>query len=277
MSDRDLASGIDHHAIAAELFSLLGTGRQISSLTARYPELSLTDGYRIAELVRLLREERGERPVGRKIGFTNRAAWENFSVTAPIWGYMFDQTVHDLTSNDVTFSLTGLAEPRLEPELILALASVPSPGMDELAMLGCLAWVAHGFEIVQSVFHDWSFTAADAIAAFGVHGALLVGPRHRVEGDEERWFRSLSSFEVHLERNDEGMAKGHAQDLLGGPLTALRHLVDLLARDDTSPSLAQGEIITTGTLTTAFPATAGETWSTRLTGVALEGLRVRMT
>jgi 2-oxo-3-hexenedioate decarboxylase len=55
----------------------------------------------------------------------------------------------------------------------------------------------------------------------------------------------------------------------------LRHLVDTLACDQLNPPLAAGEIVTTGTLTRAFPVAAGQTWTTELTGVALGGVSVR--
>ena len=47
--------------------------------------------------------------------------------------------------------------------------------------------------------------------------------------------------------------------------------------DDGSHSLAAGEIVTTGTLTRALPVSGGETWTTELTGVALDGVCVRFT
>jgi len=55
----------------------------------------------------------------------------------------------------------------------------------------------------------------------------------------------------------------------------LRHLIDILARDQVNPPLAAGEIVTTGTLTRALPVTAGETWTTELTGIGLGGICVR--
>ncbi len=48
------------------------------------------------------------------------------------------------------------------------------------------------------------------------------------------------------------MERGQGSNVLGGPLSALRHLVELLARDPHNPPLQAGEIITTGTLTRAF-------------------------
>jgi len=52
------------------------------------------------------------------------------------------------------------------------------------------------------------------------------------------------------------------------------HLVELLAVDRINPPLSAGEIVTTGTLTRALPVAPGETWMTKLTGVALDGIRV---
>ena len=66
------------------------------------------------------------------------------------------------------------------------------------------------------------------------------------------------------------MDMGHALNVLEGPLSTIRYLIDLLARDPDSPPLAAGEIISTGTLTRALPVKPGETWTTRLKGIALE-------
>jgi 2-oxo-3-hexenedioate decarboxylase len=61
---------------------------------------------------------------------------------------------------------------------------------------------------------------------------------------------------------------------MSGPVSALRHLIDILARarDQVNPPLAADEIVTTGTLTRALPVSAGKTWTT---GVALNGVSVR--
>jgi 2-oxo-3-hexenedioate decarboxylase len=45
------------------------------------------------------------------------------------------------------------------------------------------------------------------------------------------------------------------------------HLAELLAADPLNPPLAAGEVVTTGRLTRAFPAAAGEVWTTELTRI----------
>ena len=262
---------IDIQAVAAEAFGTLDTGRQIEPFSSRLSSFNLDDAYRVTAAVRKMREARGELPVGRKIGFTNPAVW----TYAPMWGYVYNRTVHNLSEIGDTFSLMGLAEPRIEPEIVFRLAVAPTLGMDERTLLESIDWVAHGFEIVLSIFPGWKFSAPDAVAAFGLHGALLIGPCHSIAAHAEDWGRTLSTFEIDLKRDGTVVDRGRAANVLGGPVSALRHLIDILARDQINPPLAAGEIVTTGTLTRALPVSGGETWTTELTGVALNRVRVR--
>jgi 2-oxo-3-hexenedioate decarboxylase len=265
----EAAANLD--AIAAEAYSILGTGGQIAPFSARYSDFELKDAYRVTAKVRALREKAGEIPRGRKIGFTNRTTWAQFGVYAPMWGYLYDRTIHDLASIDGTFSLAGLAEPRIEPEIVFGLSAAPGPGMDMTQLSSCIDWVAQGFEVVHSIFPAWRFAPADTVAAFGMHGALLIGRRHR---GAEQIASSLSTFEIDLYRGGELVDHGAARNVLDGPLFALAHLIDVLAKDPANPPLAAGEIITTGTLTQAPFVHAGEVWSTQLTGIALDGVSV---
>jgi 2-oxo-3-hexenedioate decarboxylase len=262
--------------VAGEAMTVLGNGRQIAPFSSRHMAFGLDEAYRVTAAVRKMREATGERVLGRKIGFTNRTIWAQYGVYAPIWGYVYDGTVHDLAKIAGEFSLVALAEPRIEPEIVFGMAAAPEAGMDERELLGCIAWVAHGFEIVQSVFPDWRFTAPDTVAAFGLHGALLIGERHRVsDSNREEWLRTLSSFDIALHCNGEVVDRGHAANVLDGPLSALRHLVELLAHDTVNPAVAAGEIVTTGTLTQAMPVKSSERWTTTLSGVTLDGIDIR--
>jgi 2-keto-4-pentenoate hydratase len=261
-------------AIAAEAFAALGNARQIPPFSSRPQGLSIDDAYRVTPLVRQMYEAGGARVTGRKIGFTNRTIWAQYGVYAPIWGYVFDRTVHDLAAVE-TLSLAPFSEPRIEPEIVFGLAAAPSAQMDETALSSCIAWVALGFEIVQSIYPGWKFSAADTIAANGVHGALLIGPRQPFAPRAAEWLRTLSGFEIDLSCGGRLVDRGHAENVLGGLLSALRHLVGLLASDPVNPPLAAGEIVSTGTLTKAMPVVAGETWSAAPKGIALGAIQLR--
>ncbi len=269
--DNDTVEGI-----AAEILGAADARRQIAPATERHPDLDLAAAYRVSAAVRRLRRARGEQPVGRKIGFTNRTIWPEYGVWAPIWGDMFDSTVETAPPEGAVFELARVVEPRIEPEIAFGLARAPAPGMDEPALLSCIEWVAHGIEIVQSLFPGWRFAAADTVAAFALHGAYLLGPRVAVKQDEQAdWLARLADFEIALERNGAEAAGGHAPDVLDGPLSALAHLVGLLAEDPVNPPLAAGEIVTTGTVTRALPVASGEHWRSRVTGLPLPGLALR--
>lgn len=274
ISSTTAAAPADLQAIVDEIFATLGTGRQIAPFASRPPGLALADAYRAAAILNDRREARGEKRLGRKIGFTNRTIWKEYNVYAPVWGYVYDSTVHDL-GKTATLPLAGLPEPRIEPEIVFGLAAAPSADMDETALLACVEWVAHGFEIVQSIFPQWKFSPADTVAANGVHGALLIGPRHPIAPRAAQWQETLADFKIDLLCDGRLIERGHSANVLDGPLSALRHLVGLLAQDRLSPPLAAGEIVTTGTLTRAMPVRPGETWSTSLDGIALDGIGLR--
>jgi 2-keto-4-pentenoate hydratase len=261
-------------SIAAEAFAALVGTRQIPPFCSRPGGLSVDDAYRVTPRVRRLYEAGGAKVIGRKIGFTNRTIWPEYGVYAPIWGYVFDRSLHDLAALD-TLSLASFSEPRIEPEIVFGLSAAPSAQMDETALSSCIEWIALGFEIVQSIFPGWKFSAADTIAANGVHGALLIGPRHPFAPRAAEWQRTLPAFQIELNCDGRLIDRGHAENVLGGPLSALRHLVGLLANDPLNPPLAAGEIISTGTLTKAMPVTAGEVWSAAPAGIALDEIRIR--
>jgi 2-oxo-3-hexenedioate decarboxylase len=267
-------TGIDIGATAGEVLAAIDSHRQVAPFSTRGPNFGLDLAYAVTAELRRLRTLRGERQIGRKIGFTNPAIWAEYNVHAPIWGDMYDTTTRSLGTPE-QLSLSLFVEPRIEPEIVFKLARSLNPQMDERQLLGAIEWVAPGFEIVQSIFPAWRFSAADSIAGNGLHGALLIGPPQTAAAlQAPDPVRALADFSVTLYRSADVMDRGRGSNVLGGPVSALRHLVELLGRDPHNPPLRAGEIVTTGTLTRAFPVAAGERWSTRIDGVALEGLQI---
>jgi 2-oxo-3-hexenedioate decarboxylase len=213
--------------------------------------------------------------VGRKIGFTNRTIWDEYGVHHPIDGPIYDTTVRHVACPVTEVSIGHLVEPRIEPEIVLGLSAAPKASMDETALMGCIGWIAHGFEIVQSLYPGWVFKGADCVAAFGLHGALLCGPRREIgAGERAAMLRQLETFEIALDRDAKRTDRGKAANVLGGPVSALRHLVGTVAADSEAEPLKEGDIITTGTITRAFPIMPGERWTTAINGLPLSGMDV---
>jgi 2-oxo-3-hexenedioate decarboxylase len=257
---------------ADELLTALSNRHQLSPLTGRGEPIDEAQAYRISRAVTARRVAQGERVVGRKIGFTNRTIWEEYGVHRPIHGPMFDTTVREV-DGPAQAEAGRYVEPRIEPEIVLGLIAAPEPDMDEMELMSCIGWVAHGFEVVQSLFPGWTFALPDCVAAFGLHGGLFIGPRLVIAPDDHAlWLDRLTSFSLHLARDGAEVDVGKATNVLDGPVSALRHLAEAISLDREADPLKAGEIITTGTVTRAFPIKPGERWTTRLVGIELPGM-----
>lgn len=233
----------------------------------------MADGYTVALRQRAQRIAEGWRPAGRKIGFTNRTIWPRYGVYEPIWGTVYEETLTFAANHTAAVRLAGLAQPRIEPEVCFRLKRAPrSPEPENL--LDDLEWMAHAVEIVQCDQPDWRTSLEHATAANGLHGRLVVGAPVAVQG-VPGLEQALARMTLELSRNGAVVDRGAGANVLGSPLAALGHLVEALARQPEAPPLAAGEIVTTGTLTDAHPVAAGETWSTRISGIALPGLTVK--
>lgn len=263
--------------IAQSILDALDRRRQIAPVGDGRPGFGLDEAYAVADAILAARAARGERPAGWKIGFTNPAIWDEYGVRAPIWGPLYDSTVRACDPDHETVELDADAflEPRIEPEIVLRIARPPRPGMDERELVSCIDAVAHGFEVVQSVYPGWRVSAADTVAAAAMHGALVHGPLAAVDqARADEWMEQLESCDVTLFRDGEEVDRGTGRNVLGGPLSALRHFVDGLAARPMARGIEAGDLVSTGTVTRAFPVAAGEMWSTRVEGLPLPGLRL---
>ena len=258
---------------AQELLAAIGSGRSVPALTSRGPGFGVAEAYAVAEALHRARLARGERVAGRKIGFTNRGLWPVYGVDAPIWGHVYDATLLHARDGRAEIPVGSLPEPRIEPEIVLHFAAVPPTTGDEAAILACIDWIAHGFEIVQCPFRDWKFKVADTVAANGLHGALVIGTPVPVAGIVD-CARKLRELRLTLFRNGVPHAAGTGANVLGSPLLAFAHFAGALARLPQFAPVGAGEVVTTGTLTDAYPVAAGETWHTRIEGIELPGLEL---
>src|SRR5690606_17749843 len=130
---------------------------------------------RLQAEINQLRLERGDKPLGYKIGFTNQSLWPVYGVSAPIWAPIWDTTVFQSDAGPsvqiahveldrIGKPIGSFNLPRMEPEVVLGLRKAPaSDSIEDLA--DAVEWAAHGYELVQSAWPDWKFSAAEAFAA----------------------------------------------------------------------------------------------------------------
>jgi 2-oxo-3-hexenedioate decarboxylase len=260
----------DTTAKAVEILDALDRQQRLAAFSG----IEMREAYAVIAEMRRLRTARGETVMGRKIGFTNRTIWDEYKVFAPIWGYMYDTTLFEASAGR-NIDLSRFAEPRIEPEIAFGFSRAPQAEMSPAQILDCVDWISHGFEIVQSHYPDWKFTAPDTVANNALHGAFFLGEKVSLTSDRAAWVEALTKFEISLFRNGELADKGHARNVLDGPLFAIKHLLDLLKDDPHNAPVAAGEVITTGTVTKAFPVASGERWRTEVHGLKLPGISIR--
>jgi len=263
---------------AHQLLDARAQVQMIPPLSSNGP-LTVADGYDIARSMIDIRTAQGETMVGRKVGFTNRKIWPKYGVSepirTPIWTPIFDATVRYTEDNRGLQSLEGALQPRIGPELVFKLNQTPAPDATIEQLAECIEWMAHAFEIVICPFPDWKFEMADSIAAFGLHGSLIVGEPKMLSAASRRSLAEvLPHASLSLSCGDELRSAGFGSDVLGSPIHALWHLHQLLKIQPQFPQLAAGEIVTTGTWTDVCPIKPGETWTSAFSGISLPGLTI---
>jgi 2-oxo-3-hexenedioate decarboxylase len=264
--------------LATDLLQARDAAALTTPPSRREANFDLERGYQVGRALHERLTRRGYRAVGRKIGFTNPATWREFDLDTPVWAPVYQQTVHLADQGHFRLPLGGMASPRVEPEVVLKLrCPAPAGGASAEEWAGCLEWAAVGFEVVDSHYPDWRFSAAEAVADFGVHAALVVGTPWRVDSEAPHHVATtLQTLKVTLRGGKDFAAEGEGRNALGSPLLALGFLTRVLAGQGWAPPLAPGEVITTGTLTALPYLRRGESYRVEVVGAPLAPLQLEL-
>ena len=241
-------------------------------------DFDLDRGYEVYAAVDKGLRETGLKPAGRKLGFTNKATWDEFDLATPIWAYVYDGTLCLTDTCDIDVKVTDLVAPRIEPEVVLKVNDrVSDASGDTNSLIDAVEWIAIGFEIVDCHFSEWQFTAAEIVADFGAHSRLVVGDPIMID---ERLKASLSNhlenLSVKLRCDSAIVDTGFGRNALGGPLNALGFLISTLESQSWADKVHPDEVITTGTLTRIPYIHAGERWTVEVSGIDLASLSITL-
>lgn len=226
-------------------------------------DLDIATAYQLAHAVRTLKIARGEVPKGYKVGFTNRNIWPRYQVFAPIWGTVWSTTL-SFCDGEGAVSLVPSCQPRIEPEVVFGMKATPAPDASLEDLFDAVEWVAPGFEVVQSHLPDWKFKVADTVVDGALHARLLVGTRVAVSGiagNATELDSLLAATQVSLMTDGNVVDQGIGANVLDSPLRALHHFLTELRQCPSAVDLLPGDVVTTGTLTDAWPVKSGERWT----------------
>src|SRR5205085_1791672 len=122
------------------------------------------------------------------------------------------------------------------------------------------------------------FKPVDFVAAFGLHMALVVGQPLSI--DQElipTLINELPRFKLKLLKDGQLVEEGSGKNSLRSPVLCLAELASAVRRQPGAVPLAAGEIVSTGSLTTAQPIAAGEAWQIKIEGLPLADLTLHLT
>jgi 2-keto-4-pentenoate hydratase len=242
-------------------------------LSSRDPAFDLSAAYAVeAELVRFRRAD-GHAPVGRKVGYANKAVWRALKLETLVWAHMYDDTVRFAADNTSSLDIGHLYSPKIEPEIVFKMRSPVAFAGDAGDVLGAVEWIALGFEIIDCPFADWKFQPSDFVAAYGLHAALIVGEPQPIDAAMiPALVDQLAQFKVRLLKNGEAVADGSGKNSLRSPALCVGELAAAIVRRMPQEPLAAAELVSSGTLTESQPVMAGQTWTAVADGIELPQL-----
>lgn len=237
--------------LGRELFDLERAAQSRRPLREQYPDLSLADAYAIQEAYADLRRSNGARLVGRKIGATSLAIQRLFDIDTPDFGHVFDDMVHP---NGGSIRASDLIAPKVEPEVAFLLKrDLSGTDLSIEDVLAATDAVLPCLEIIDSRIDDWDIAFVDTVADNGSSARCVLG-EPRPLGDLD-----LSKVLVTMTKNGTLASTGSGDAVLGHPATSVAWLVGSLAAF--GRGLRAGEYVLSGSLTTAIPAVAGDTFT----------------
>ncbi len=239
--------------------------------------IDLPSAYAVeGEIVRARRAE-GHRTAGLKVGFANKAVWRALKLETLVWAHMYDDTVHHAANGSASLSIAQMTSPKIEPEIVFKLKKpLAAADLDAAGALDAVEWLALGFEIIDCVFPDWKFQPADFVADRGLHAALVVGTPTLVTPETiAALVEALPAFKVRLMKNGELVEEGSGRNSLRSPALCLAELAAALTRQAGAETLAAGDLVSSGTLTTSFPIAASEGWRAEADGLAVAPLTLK--
>ncbi|MFB6113197.1 MAG: 2-keto-4-pentenoate hydratase [Halodesulfurarchaeum sp.] len=221
------------------------SGTRIEAPSAEY-DLSVEDAYRIQSAFIEDRTERGSSPVGYKLGFTNETVQDQYGVDEPAYGVLLDDTV--LTEG--TVSVSDLIDPRIEPEIAFVLSRPLSGQVAPYEVLASTRAIVPVIEIVDCRI-DGHLDAVDAIADNALASKLVPGSTIT---DPTANDVAMESVQVRI--GGDPVESGTGTNVLDHPARAVSWLAGTLSEQ--GEPIADGEIVSTGSLTSAISVEPGD-------------------
>lgn len=237
----------------------------ITKITADHPDMDWADAYAVQDELRALKEARGVRVMGLKMGFTSLAKMEQMGVREPIHGFITDERA--LTGR-ADLAMTGLIHPKVEPEIaFLTNRDLGSPECGIEEVLAATGAIFPALEIIDSRYEGYRFDLKSVVADNTSAAGYALGGACESFADID-----LKRLEVTVEKNGELVSRASGEAALGHPAQSLATLANMLARR--GGFIPAGTLVLTGGLTEAVAVQSDDTIAIRFQEIGDLALRI---
>ncbi len=239
-----------HKEIAGKIYRCFETREQLPLLTAEYPEIEVSDSYRIQEHVVSSFLAAGRKIKGYKIGLTSKPMQEMAGTTEPDFSAMLDDMFIDEASE---LDISRWADPIVEIELAFVMKEkLSGPGINIAEVIRATDFVLPSIEIVDfRVARAPGMDVRDTIADLAAVGGVILGGNPIALNDID-----VRAVQGSMIINGEEREQGPASAVLGNPLTAVVWLANKLG--EFGVSFEPGDVILSGSFVRALPVQAGD-------------------
>jgi 2-keto-4-pentenoate hydratase len=245
-TDQHPGREIDHAAEARRIVDGHRRGITLDPISRRCT-LAMDDAYAIQAHVTAARLARGERRVGWKLGYTSAAMREQMGIDAPNFGPLTDAMLIEEAGEEAGDVAGRFTQPRVEPEVALRFDREVLAAVDVDAVLAAVGSAHAALEIVDSVWHDYTFTIEDNTADGSSAAGVVLGPEIPLD--------RIAEVAVVLLADGVEVGRGRGRDASGHPANGVVWLVRQLSA--LGERLGPGDVVITGGLTAAIPLPVG--------------------
>jgi 2-keto-4-pentenoate hydratase len=221
--------------------------RTPGELFSRPVDLTIPQSYELQSEIARLREERGEKIIGYKIGCTSKTIQEQLGVSEPIFGRIFDTGCFP---SGTRLSYARYANLAVEGELAVRLSKdLAGSSLTEQECRRAIAAVFPVIELHNYVLHEARSPGPELIAGNGMHAGFVLGE------ESPRCGPSAAVHSICIRINGVRVGAVEGPGAFAGASESLRWLAGRLA--GIGLSLGEGQIILTGSPMPLFPVGAG--------------------
>jgi len=244
--------------LAADLAQAERSRQPIAPLTAAHPEIDVVDAYEIQLINIRQRVAEGARVVGHKVGLSSLAMQQMMGVDEPDYGHLLDEMQ---VFEDTPVKVAKYLYPRVEVEVGFILAhDLPGANCTEHDVLKATEALVPSIELIDTRITDWKIALCDTIADNASSAGFVLGAA-RVAPPEI----DVTAIEAVLTCNDEVVAQGRSDAVLGNPVTAVAWLARKV--ESFGVRLRAGDVVLPGSCTRAIDAHPGDNFVAEFAGL----------